>query len=113
MSFFDSKDNLNELLSDFDNSIFELFPSFIHEVNALLKPDKTYDLTNDKDEPIGVLSTELRILALLRLGVAENKEIASFFRFTVQTVYNYRSKAKARAINENTFEEDVKSICKY
>lgn len=99
---------LNVLFSEFDKSVLELYPNFIEQVNNLLKEDKKYS-TEKQDK----LNTELRILALLRLGINDNKQIASFFRFTVQTVYNYRSKAKARAIIEETFEEDIKQICNY
>lgn len=104
----DTTADLSILFSEFDKSVLELYPNFIEEVNKLLKEDKQYSI--EKDEK---LNTELRILALLRLGINENKQIASFFRFTVQTVYNYRSKAKSRAINEETFEDDIKRICNY
>lgn len=56
------------------------------------------------------MNTELRILALVRLGVADNKQIASFFRITLQSVYNYRSKARGRAVNEDTFDDDIMKI---
>lgn len=101
-------EDLNNLYAEFDKSVLELYPNFIEKVNELLKDDKKYGIDNQ-----GKLNTELRILALLRLGINDQKQIASFFRFTLQTVYNYRSKAKARAIHEDTFEEDIKNICNY
>lgn len=112
ISTIDTKQDLNDFFSDFDRSILELFPSFVQEVNQLLQTDKAYKIRNGQEGLTEKLNTELRILALLRLGIYDNKEIASFFRFTVQTVYNYRSKAKSRAIDELSFEKNVKNICK-
>lgn len=105
------KKELNDLFLAFDKSILELYPTFIEEVNALLKKDQQYIVKDIHKNKIQKMNTELRILALLRLGFYDNKEIATFFRFTVQTVYNYRSKAKARALDETTFEENIKKIC--
>lgn len=104
----DTDSELNMLFSEFDKSVLELYPNFVENVNKLLKEDRKYIVNKDSK-----LNTELRILALLRLGIYDNKQIASFFRFTVQTVYNYRSKAKSRAIQEDTFEENIKNICTY
>lgn len=106
-----AKRDLNEFFIAFDKSVLELYPSFIEEVNALLKNGRKYTIKQNHKHQRQELNTELRILALLRLGFGDNKEIASLFRFTVQTVYNYRSKAKARAINEDTFEDDIKNTC--
>ena len=106
-SMFDMNEDYNSLLADFDKSITDLFPHFADEVNKLLKPNQLY--TYDQNSA-NKLSTELRILALLRLGVADNKQIASFFRITLQSVYNYRSKARGRAVNEDTFDDDIMKI---
>ena len=78
---------------------------FINEVNNLLAPD---DPIETKDEH--QLTRELRILALIRLGITDNKEIASILRASIATVYTYRSRLKARAINKDTFEDDIKRI---
>ena len=106
-SMFDMNEDYNSLLADFDKSITDLFPHFADEVNKLLKPDQLY--TYDQNSA-NKLNTELRILALVRLGVADNKQIASFFRITLQSVYNYRSKARGRAVNEDTFDDDIMKI---
>ena len=104
---FDMNEDYNSLLADFDKSITDLFPHFADEVNKLLKPDQLY--TYDQNSA-NKLNTELRILALVRLGVTDNKQIASFFRITLQSVYNYRSKARGRAVNEDTFDDDIMKI---
>lgn len=70
-------------------------------------------LRNDaRIEPKGDerLTTELRILALIRLGITDNARISSILRASLTTVYTYRSKLKARAINHSSFEDDVKKI---
>lgn len=93
------------LFSDFDNTFLELYPEFIERVNNLLQEENCYIIKEEKK-----MNTELRILALLKLGISDNKVIASFLRVTVQTVYNYRSKIKAKAVSEVDFEEAVKKI---
>lgn len=113
MSFINTKEDLNDFFIDFDKSILELFPHFVQEVNELLQPEQRYKIQSNPNDSIERLNTELRILALLRLGIYDNKKIALFFRLTLQTVYNYRSKAKSRAINERSFEEKIKCICEY
>jgi len=57
------------------------------------------------------LTTELRIYALIRLGVKESAEIANLLFYSPQTIYNYRSAIKNRAINKDTFDEDIQKLC--
>lgn len=104
----DTEEDYNSLLADFDQSILELYPSFVNELNKLLKPESYFTIDPNAKHK---LNTELRILALVRLGVDDNKQIASFLRITVQSVYNYRSKARGRAINEETFNESLTKLC--
>lgn len=99
------RNEVDLLFIDFDNTFFELYPNFIESVNHFLLEDSRYTLKDEKK-----MNTELRILALLKLGISENKMISSFLRITVQSVYNYRSKIKAKAINENDFEDEVRRI---
>lgn len=106
-SLFNESDDANSLLSDFDRLISELFPCFVDQVNKLLKPDHLYMVDKNSQQK---LNTELRILAFIKLGVVDNKEIASFFRITLQSVYNYRSKARSKAVNENSFDEDIMNL---
>lgn len=100
-----TQSEIDLLYSDFDNTFFELYPNFIESVNSLLLEDSRYMLKDEKK-----MNTELRILALLKFGISDNKMISSFLRVTVQTVYNYRSKIKAKAIDEDGFEDEVKRI---
>ncbi|MFT3994857.1 MAG: DUF6377 domain-containing protein [Dysgonomonas sp.] len=104
-----AKKEIDALFESFDKSFLDLYPNFIDEMNALLTKENNLEVKMDRKKG-PKLNAEIRILALIRLGVTDNKMIASFLRFTVQTVYNYRSKLKAKAINEDTFEEDIRKI---
>ena len=57
------------------------------------------------------LTTELRIFALIRLGVNESSEIAALLFYTPRTIYNYRSAFKNKALNRETFEAEVVKLC--
>jgi DNA-binding CsgD family transcriptional regulator len=59
------------------------------------------------------LTTELRILALVRLGINDNQKIADILRSSITTIYTYRSKLKAKAINKDAFEDNVRKIATY
>lgn len=97
--------NSQELFLDFDRSFLEICPTFVEEFNLLLKEIERYDL------PKGHLNTELRIFALIRLGVSDVNQIATFLRYSIQTIYNYKSKVKGKALDEMVnFEDKVKKI---
>src|SRR5690606_21719191 len=96
------------LYHDFDKTFFEVYPSFVEEVNSLLKEDERYDLKRHQ------LNTELRIFALIRLGITDVNQIATFLRYSMQTIYNYKSKVKGKALlDSDSFEEKVKKIGGY
>src|SRR5690606_19741855 len=94
-----------ELYTDFDSTFLEVYPNFVEEFNALLREDERYVLKKDH------LNTELRIFALIRLGITDVNQIATFLRYSIQTIYNYKSKVKGKAaIDIDHFEEKVKKI---
>lgn len=94
-----------EFYSRFDKAFLELFPSFVEQFNALLRDGKKVEVSNK-----GGLTTELRIYALVRLGVGESVEIATLLSYSPQTIYNYRTAMRKRAINSDTFEDDVRAL---
>ena len=98
--------------SDFDTAFLNIYPNFISEVNNLLNPECRFDVEQD-GTPVKHLSTELRVLALIRLDITDNQEIADILRSSITTIYTYRSKIKARAINKESFEDDVRKIATY
>lgn len=97
--------DLEELYTNFDKAFLKLYPNFVDEFNLLLKQEERYKL--DKDQ----LNTELRIFALIRLGIIDVGQIAVFLHYSVQTIYNYKSKIKKMSlIDGNLFEEEVKKL---
>ncbi|MDR1502583.1 MAG: DUF6377 domain-containing protein [Prevotella sp.] len=97
--------DIEELYITFDRAFFKIYPNFVEEFNALLKKEERYKLEKEQ------LNTELRIFALIRLGITDVNQIAVFLRYSVQTIYNYKSKVKGKAtIDSENFEEEVKKI---
>lgn len=86
---------------NFDEAFLNIFPHFPQTINSLLNPENQIKI---KD---GLLNTELRILALLRLGITDNNAIAAILRSSITTVYTYRSKMKAKALDKDSFENRV------
>lgn len=92
--------------ADFDQAFLTLFPDFIEKFNALLQPTERIVPKHDNH-----LNTELRIYALIRLGVADSARIAHFLNFSLTTVYNYRSKMRNKALGSPTdFERAVSEL---
>lgn len=102
--------NYDEIFSDFDKMFLSIYPNFVTSVNSLLKEPDRYNLKSNKKKSHLRLNTEIRILALLKLGVSDNTKMASFLRISVQSINSSRSKIKAKAIDENSFEKDIESI---
>lgn len=96
------ENDINELHSNFDKTFLALYPNFVTEFNSLLKTDERYNPEG------GALNNELRIYALIKLGITDMKQIADFLHYSVQTVYNYKSKVKGKAlVGIDQFEEEV------
>lgn len=98
--------------SHFDTAFLNIYPHFISEVNKLLTPENQF-ITDNDGATAKRLTTELRILALIRLDITDNQEIADILRSSITTIYTYRSKLKSRAISKDTFEDDVRRIETY
>ena len=98
---------LEELYANFDRAFLNLYPDFIEQFNALLKPEARFE-TED-----GRLNITLRIYALMRMGITNMGQIAKFLNYSLQTVYNYKSKVKKDSLLDgDAFEEAVKIIGK-
>lgn len=93
-----------QFVTIFDASLLSIYPSFITEVNALLRPEERYSLQDNH------LPSELRVLALTRLGIDDVNQIAEAMGFTTSTVYAYRTKVRNKAINKDTFDSDIMNI---
>ncbi|WP_433829893.1 DUF6377 domain-containing protein [Flavobacterium anhuiense] len=97
---------LEELYKNFDIIFLNLYPTFVKDFNALLIPEEQITLKQNE-----LLNTELRIFALIRLGITDSVKIAAFLRYSLSTIYNYRTRARNKAaVSRNDFEEMVVKI---
>ena len=92
----------------FDDAVLNSYPDFIPGVNRLLQPDMQFHESDYKDG----LNTELRMLAFMQLGIEDSRELAKFLGLSVNSVYTYRNRLKSRAINRDTFEENIRKLTK-
>ena len=86
-------DELKEFYENFDNTFLSIYPNFVEELNALLIEEEHIPLKKGE-----LLNTELRIFALIRLGISDSSKIAGLLRYSVNTIYNYRVKIKNKSI---------------
>lgn len=97
---------LKNFYKTFDTSFLSLYPTFVEDFNALLKEDQRVVLKDGE-----MLNTELRIFALIKLGITQSSHIASLLRYSVNTIYNYRAQVKNAVIEDReNFEERVRKI---
>ncbi|WP_270090714.1 DUF6377 domain-containing protein [Sphingobacterium sp. SYP-B4668] len=97
---------VQELYNNFDSIFLNLYPTFVHDFNHLLQ-DQEHILPKKGE----LLNTELRIFALIRLGITDSVKIASFLRYSLRTVYNYRTKVRNKAaVSRSDFEDLVRHI---
>ena len=101
-----SDEEARDFYDRFDRAFLILYPDFVDNLNHLLRDDAQVrpDVSNS-------LTTELRIYALMRLGVTASSEIATLLFYSTQTIYNYKSAMKSRAKNRDTFDRDVNALC--
>ncbi len=97
---------LKEFYANFDKTFLQLFPDFIRDFNALLLPNEGVKIKEGEQ-----LNTELRLFALIRLGIKDSAKIAEFLRYSPSTIYNYRSQLKNKSVGpREEFEERVMLI---
>lgn len=100
------EEELKEFYANFDMTFLQLFPKFVCDFNALLNEPM-------QPKPGELLNTELRIFALIRLGITDSTKIAQFLRYSVTTIYNYRTRVRNKALGErDEFETKVMKIGK-
>ena len=100
------KDNeLKIFYKNFDEAFLKIYPNFIDEFKKLVKEDYRLEITNSKE-----LNTELRIFALIRLGINNSAKISKILRYSVNTIYNYRATVKNNSIDRDNFEDLIKKI---
>ena len=102
-------DELIEFYQDFDIAFLNIFPDFVNQFNALLiDEEKVIPKQGEK------LTTELRIFALIRLGITDSLQISKFLRYSITTIYNYRSKYRNKSVvSREEFENEVMKISSF
>lgn len=97
---------LRELYKLFDNIFLHLYPDFVEEFNSLLLEEERFNL-----KPNELLNVELRIFALIRLGITDSSRIANFLHYSANTIYNYRTRVRNKAaVPRDQFESLVMKI---
>lgn len=92
-----------KLLENFDMAFVNLFPNFIKEFNSLMKEEHKIMLNKEQ-----VLTKELRIYALIRLGITQNEIIAQILGYSVNSIYAYKTKIRNNSsINKDDFDQKL------
>ncbi len=103
-----SHGEIKELYQNFDSIFLKVYPNFVDDFNTLLRPDERVAMKKP-----GVLTTELRIYALVRLGINDSVKIARFLHCSTQSVYNARMKMRNKSdISKEEFAEAVRRLGK-
>lgn len=95
-----------ELFRKFDTSFLQLYPNFVSEVNKLLKPGEEFILKKDE-----LLNNELRICALIKLGIRDSAQISEILGYSPNTIYTYRTRIRNRAKDHENLEEELTNLC--
>ncbi|WP_184545419.1 DUF6377 domain-containing protein [Mucilaginibacter sp. FT3.2] len=101
----DIKKERKNLYYSFDHIFIKIFPNFIGVFNELF--DEKDKIWPDSDE---VLNTDLRIFALIRMGITDNDTIAKILEYSVNTIYVYKMRIKAKSLNPELFEKRIMDI---
>ena len=100
------EDDIREFYQMFDRTFINLYPDFVDEFNALLADGEAIVPKGDD-----ILTPELRVFALIKLGITESSKIAALLHYSANTVYNYRAKIKNKARGDRElFEDAVQAI---
>jgi hypothetical protein len=103
---FDPKKEKEELLKSFDKVFLRLFPNFVAQFNTLFKEEDRITLKEDQ-----LLNAELRIFALIRMGITENEKIAEILGYSINTIYSKKTKIRSKTIiNKEEFEKRIVKI---
>lgn len=93
-------EEIKEMYRNFDSAFVKIFPDFIDQVNGCLKPESKIIPKNTE-----ILNTELRILALVKLGISDTSKISEMLHCSTKTVYNLRSAFHSRlSISDEEFD---------
>ena len=99
------EDELSDFYTNFDETFLRIYPTFISDFNALFPEEEKQAIKQGE-----LLNTELRVYALIRLGINDSAKIAVFLRYSITTIYTYRSKLKNKSLYSENLEEQVMKI---
>ncbi|MDX1602109.1 MAG: DUF6377 domain-containing protein, partial [Salinimicrobium sediminis] len=100
---YDLKKEKEKLLRNFDEAFIKLFPNFIEEFNSLLRPEERIKVKKGK-----ILNKELRIFALIRLGITHNEIIAQILGYSVNSIYAYKTKLRNKSwLDKKDFDQKL------
>ena len=95
-----------DMYADFDETFTQLFPTFVAEYNALFPPEEQQTLL-----PGDPLTPEMRIFALIRVGITKTEQVAHFLNYSVNTINTYKTRVKNKSLVENKdFEGEIMKI---
>jgi len=95
-----------ELLKSFDKAFLKIFPHFVEEFNSLFEEEDQVKLSDDE-----LLTTDLRIYALIRLGIKDNEKIAEILEYSVKSIYAYKTKMRNRSkLPKDDFDKRIMKI---
>ncbi len=95
-----------ELFVNFDKVFLKLFPDFVTIFNSYFKEEDRIVLKEDQ-----LLNTELRIFALIRMGIHDTEKIAKILNYSVNTIYTYKTKVRSKSLLPNDeFEKKIMEI---
>lgn len=93
------------LYYSFDHIFLKIFPNFISVFNSqFAEKDQVWPHEHE------VLNTDLRIFALIRMGIDDNETIAKILEYSVNTIYVYKMRIKAKSKNPEQFEQCIMGI---
>ncbi len=100
------KKEREKLFQNFDKIFLSIFPDFVERFNELFDDENKLKLSDN-----GSMNTDLRIFALIRMGINENEKIAKILNFSINTIYSYKNRIKTRSlIPNNEFEDKIMEI---
>jgi hypothetical protein len=95
-----------ELFINFDKAFLKIFPNFVEAYNALFTEENRVKLL-----PNQLLNTDLRIFALVRLGISDTEKISHILEYSVNTIYNYKTRIKSKSkLHNEEFEDAIMAI---
>ncbi len=106
MSRIDLKKEREELYYSFDKVFLKLFPGFVDTFNSYFNDEDKFVLPNEQ-----LLNTELRIFALIRMGITDSDKLAKILGYSVNTIYAYKNRVKSKAnVPNDVFEQKIMEI---